>query len=122
MPLKAKILTPVLPRLAKEVEFSSDQYQRQSLTKAQMSTNAFDINDVKEQPGDNPNDVLFGSHYGVRTIELNRPNKMNSLDSSMARKIILRLKVYLFLLPLLIAYWKPICCRSGKNPSLPTSL
>lgn len=82
-----------------------------------MSTKPFDINDVKEQPGDDPNDVFFGSHYGVRTIELNRPNKMNSLDSSMARKIIMRLKVYLCSLPLLITHWKPIRYRSGKNPS-----
>lgn len=48
-----------------------------------------------EAPGDDPDDVLFGSHYGVRTIELNRPRKLNSLNSSMARKIISRLKVKL---------------------------
>ncbi|CAD0030972.1 unnamed protein product [Aureobasidium pullulans] len=45
-----------------------------------------------EQPGDEPNDVLFNSHYGVRTIELNRPKKLNSLNGSMARKILPRLK------------------------------
>lgn len=92
-----------------------------SLTEAQLSTKPFHINEIKERPSDNPNDVLFGSHYGVRTIELNRPNKMNSLDGSMARKIILRLKVYLTLLALcllnLIAHWKNLCCRNGKNPS-----
>lgn len=58
----------------------------------EMSTKTSDIIEIKEEPGDDPNDVLFGSHYGVRTIELNRLNKMNALDSSMARKIILRLK------------------------------
>lgn len=42
---------------------------------------------------DDPDDVLFGSIYGVRTIELNRPKKLNSLDGSMCRKIIPRLQV-----------------------------
>ena len=45
-----------------------------------------------EQPGDEPDDVLFNSVYGVRTIELNRPKKLNSLNGSMARKILPRLK------------------------------
>jgi len=49
----------------------------------------------KEQPGDEPDDVLFHNIYGVRTIELNRPKKLNSLNGSMARKIIPRLKVRL---------------------------
>lgn len=46
----------------------------------------------RELPGDEPNDVLFNSRYGVRTIELNRPKKLNSLNGSMARKILPRLK------------------------------
>ena len=50
----------------------------------------------KEQSGDEPDDVLFHSIYGVRTIELNRPRKLNSLNGSMARKIIPRLKVGVF--------------------------
>jgi len=45
----------------------------------------------KEEPGDDPDDVLFNTFYGVRTIELNRPRKLNSLNGSMARKIIPRL-------------------------------
>ena len=45
----------------------------------------------RELPGDDPDDVLFNSHFGVRTIELNRPKKLNSLDGSMCRKIIPRL-------------------------------
>ncbi|KAH8705397.1 ClpP/crotonase-like domain-containing protein [Talaromyces proteolyticus] len=45
----------------------------------------------KELPGDEPDDVLFHSHYGVRLIELNRPKKLNSLNGSMARKILPRL-------------------------------
>ena len=42
---------------------------------------------------DDPDDVLFNSIYRVRTIELNRPQKLNSLNGSMARKIISRLRV-----------------------------
>jgi len=45
------------------------------------------------QPGDEPDDVLFNTLYGARTIELNRPKKLNSLNGSMARKIIPRLIV-----------------------------
>ena len=47
----------------------------------------------EELPGDEPDDVLFNSIYGARTIELNRPKKLNSLNGSMARKILPRLKV-----------------------------
>lgn len=39
-----------------------------------------------------PDDVLFNSVYGVRTIELNRPAKLNSLNWSMASKIAPRLQ------------------------------
>ena len=44
-----------------------------------------------ELPNDDPDDVLFNAIYNVRTIELNRPKKLNSLNASMARKIIPRL-------------------------------
>lgn len=47
----------------------------------------------KELPGDEPDDVLFNSIYGLRSVELNRPKKLNSLNGSMARKILPRLKV-----------------------------
>lgn len=46
----------------------------------------------KEIPGDEPDDVLFSSLYGVRTVELNRPKKLNSLNGSMVRKIMPRLR------------------------------
>ena len=46
----------------------------------------------KELPGDEADDVLFSSLYGVRTVELNRPKKLNSLNGSMVRKIMPRLK------------------------------
>jgi len=36
--------------------------------------------------------VLFASHFGLRTITLNRPKKLNSLNASMARKILSRLR------------------------------
>lgn len=47
----------------------------------------------KELPGDECDDVLFNSIYGIRSVELNRPKKLNSLNGSMARKILPRLKV-----------------------------
>ena len=44
------------------------------------------------QDGDEPDDVVFTNNYGVRSIELNRPTKLNSLNGSMARKIVSRLQ------------------------------
>ncbi|KAK8017575.1 ClpP/crotonase [Apiospora rasikravindrae] len=71
MPLKAKILDPrIAPR-------------------AQMSTKVNEV--IKELPGDEPEDVLFNNLYGLRTVELNRPDKLNALNGSMIRKIIPRL-------------------------------
>lgn len=46
---------------------------------------------VKELPGDEPNNVVFESRYGLRTVMLNRPKKLNSLNGSMIRKIVPRL-------------------------------
>ncbi|KAJ8130849.1 hypothetical protein O1611_g2779 [Lasiodiplodia mahajangana] len=46
---------------------------------------------IKELPGDEPQDVVFNNLYGLRTIELNRPDKLNSLNGSMIRKIVPRL-------------------------------
>ncbi|KAJ2992526.1 hypothetical protein NUW58_g2137 [Xylaria curta] len=46
---------------------------------------------IKELPGDEPLDVVFNNLYGLRTIELNRPAKLNSLNASMIRKIVPRL-------------------------------
>ncbi|KAH1297009.1 hypothetical protein KXX11_007572, partial [Aspergillus fumigatus] len=71
MPLRAKVTNPAFGAAAK------------------MST-APEL--PKELPGDEPDDVLFSSLYGVRLIELNRPKKLNSLNGSMARKILPRLK------------------------------
>ncbi|KAH4185277.1 3-hydroxyisobutyryl-CoA hydrolase [Parastagonospora nodorum] len=47
---------------------------------------------LKAQQDDDPDDVTFTNNYGVRSIELNRPKKLNSLDGSMVRKIIPRLQ------------------------------
>lgn len=46
---------------------------------------------IRESRYDEPEDVLFNSLYGVRTIELNRPKKLHSLNGSMIRKIVPRL-------------------------------
>lgn len=46
---------------------------------------------IKELPGDQVNDVVFESRYGLRTVMLNRPEKLNSLNGSMIRKIVPRL-------------------------------
>jgi len=45
----------------------------------------------KPRDGDEPNDVVFNSLYGLRSIELNRPGKLNALNGSMIRKIAPRL-------------------------------
>ncbi|MCJ1356778.1 MAG: hypothetical protein MMC33_006774 [Icmadophila ericetorum] len=72
MPLRAKIQNPAIAGSA-----------------ANMSSG---VPIPQEEPGDEPDDVLFNTLYGVRLIELNRPKKLNSLNGSMARKIIPRLK------------------------------
>lgn len=41
---------------------------------------------------DDPDDVVFKSLYGLRSIELNRPQKLNSLNASMIRKILPRMR------------------------------
>ena len=47
---------------------------------------------IRELPGDEPEDVLFDTLFGVRTIELNRAKKLHSLNGSMIRKIVPRLQ------------------------------
>ena len=47
---------------------------------------------IKELSGDEKEDVLFDTLFGVRTIELNRPAKLHSLNGSMIRKIVPRLQ------------------------------
>lgn len=60
---------------------------------------------TRSREGDEPDDVLFHSLYGVRLVELNRPAKFNALNASMARKILPRMKVgepiyiYIYIFP-----------------------
>ncbi|KAF2863227.1 3-hydroxyisobutyryl-CoA hydrolase mitochondrial precursor [Piedraia hortae CBS 480.64] len=75
MPLRARITSPAF---AAAQSFSSSQMQSDDIA-------------TKELPGDEPRDVLFGAINGLRTITLNRPKKLNSLNGSMARKILPRL-------------------------------
>jgi len=79
MPLRAKITNPAFSTSARRQAFAEGE---------ELKSLAY----PKEEPGDEPDDVLFSSVYGVRTIELNRPKKLNSLNGSMARKILPRLK------------------------------
>ncbi|KAI0457119.1 enoyl-CoA hydratase/isomerase [Xylaria acuta] len=72
MPLRAKIPDPRIG------------------SRAQMSTSPVSET-IRELPGDEPRDVVFNNLYGLRTIELNRPGKLNSLNASMIRKIVPRL-------------------------------
>ncbi|KAJ8122466.1 hypothetical protein ONZ43_g1350 [Nemania bipapillata] len=72
MPLRAKVLNPTIG------------------SRAQMSTSP--VNEtIKELPGDEARDVVFNNLYGLRTIELNRPEKYNALNASMIRKIVPRM-------------------------------
>jgi 3-hydroxyisobutyryl-CoA hydrolase len=47
---------------------------------------------IRELPEDEKEDVLFDTLFGVRTIELNRPKVLHSLNGSMVRKIVPRLQ------------------------------
>lgn len=51
-----------------------------------------DLERLAERPDDEPEDVVFETLYGLRTIELNRPKKFNALNASMVRKIAPRLR------------------------------
>ncbi|KAG9233010.1 mitochondrial 3-hydroxyisobutyryl-CoA hydrolase-like protein [Amylocarpus encephaloides] len=75
MPLRAKIINPALAVKA-QMAFKS--------TSAASKTDSGMVNDDE--------DVLFDSLYGLRTIELNRPNKLHSLNGSMIEKIVPRLQ------------------------------
>jgi len=61
---------------------------RTSMGARSVSTEAANL---RELPDDEPNDVVFESKYGLRTVMLNRPKKLNSLNASMIRKIVPRL-------------------------------
>ncbi|KAK5137302.1 hypothetical protein LTR08_000272 [Meristemomyces frigidus] len=65
---------------------------RASITHPAMARSFAASTAIKELPTDEADDVLFASHHGLRTITLNRPKKLNSLNGSMARKIVPRLQ------------------------------
>jgi hypothetical protein len=48
---------------------------------------------VKQDPENDPDDILLAKENGARILTLNRPSKLNSLNGSMAKKLLLRLKV-----------------------------
>ncbi|KAK5791382.1 hypothetical protein VI817_006691 [Penicillium citrinum] len=95
MPLRAKVTNPAFRAAASVRLFEGCLWRDiQSDTDYWKLSTTPDI--PKELPGDEPDDVLFNSIYGLRSIELNRPKKLNSLNGSMARKIFPRLKVSQF--------------------------
>ncbi|KAH8668018.1 ClpP/crotonase-like domain-containing protein [Tricladium varicosporioides] len=105
MPLKAKIANPAL---AGRTQQMSTEPGKGSVLHTPLSDtvagrgdreDARKRNEVKESeqvisewPGDEPEDVLFDSLFGLRTIELNRPKALHALNGSMIRKIVPRLR------------------------------
>ena len=89
MPLRAKIADNMGSKMVRCLRRLSAW-----LTRIEYSTYKVEDN-VWPLPEDDPDDVMFSSIYGLRTIELNRPNKLNSLNGSMARKVVARLLVRL---------------------------
>ncbi|QSZ37296.1 hypothetical protein DSL72_009390 [Monilinia vaccinii-corymbosi] len=83
MPLRSKVINPAFGGRAQMATASNIQPEVESYAQA---TN------IKELESDEKEDVLFNTSYGVRTIELNRPSKLHSLNGSMIRKIIPRLQ------------------------------
>ncbi|OAA74084.1 Crotonase, core [Cordyceps fumosorosea ARSEF 2679] len=65
--------------------------QRASSTPSGVRQLSSEALQIKELPGDEIDDVVFQNKYGLRTILLNRPKKLNSLNGSMIRKIIPRM-------------------------------
>lgn len=58
----------------------------------QTSKPGKEVEVIKELEGDEKDDVLFNTLFGLRTIELNRPKKLHSLNGSMVRKIVPRMQ------------------------------
>ncbi|PYH82579.1 ClpP/crotonase [Aspergillus uvarum CBS 121591] len=68
---------------------------RAKVTNRAFTASATNMKGVsKGAPTPAQDDVLFGSLYGVRLIELNRPEKLNALNWSMVNKITPRLQEY----------------------------
>lgn len=93
MPLRAKITNAAFQSDSNDQVMSLRKLLRlHDADLAQQNTHCNDLIVITELPSDPPNDVLFNSTYGLRTITLNRPSKLNSLDGSMIRKIVPRLQ------------------------------
>ncbi|KZZ96594.1 Crotonase, core [Moelleriella libera RCEF 2490] len=76
--------------------FNTAQQQQQQQQLRVMGTRgahslSSEATTLRELPGDEADDVVFESRYGLRTVMLNRPKKLNSLNGSMIRKIVPRL-------------------------------
>ncbi|KAL6924769.1 hypothetical protein ACHAPO_005457 [Fusarium lateritium] len=82
----ANVTSRSLPRSFNMVQ--QEKVLSSSLGARQLSSEATRI---RPKNGDEDGDVVFASKYGLRTIMLNRPTKLNSLNSSMIRKIVPRL-------------------------------
>ncbi|KAL2118394.1 hypothetical protein VTJ04DRAFT_8054 [Mycothermus thermophilus] len=80
MPLRAKLLSD------KDLQSLGLGPKQQRYISTEQAHEMF-----KPREGDEPEDVLFNSLYGLRSIELNRPSKLNALNGSMIRKIAPRL-------------------------------
>ncbi|KAA8568001.1 hypothetical protein EYC84_008426 [Monilinia fructicola] len=83
MPLRAKVINPAFGGRAQMATASDVPSEGISYAQAE---------NIKELESDEKEDVLFNTLYGVRTIELNRPAKLHSLNGSMIRKIVPRLQ------------------------------
>ncbi|KAG4026432.1 hypothetical protein MFRU_041g00760 [Monilinia fructicola] len=83
MPLRAKVINPAFAGRAQMATASDVPSEGISYAQAE---------NIKELESDEKEDVLFNTLYGVRTIELNRPAKLHSLNGSMIRKIVPRLQ------------------------------
>ncbi|EHL00473.1 putative 3-hydroxyisobutyryl-CoA hydrolase, mitochondrial [Glarea lozoyensis 74030] len=81
MPLRAKVIHPAFAGKAQMATEASGLDRRHSEQEV-----------IKELPEDEKEDVLFDTIFGLRTIELNRPKKLHSLNGSMIRKILPRLQ------------------------------
>ncbi|KAK3936145.1 ClpP/crotonase-like domain-containing protein [Diplogelasinospora grovesii] len=60
---------------------------RAKMLPQQQTASISTSNPFQPRAEDEPEDVLFNSLYGLRSIELNRPKKLNALNGSMIRKI-----------------------------------
>ncbi|KAK6585008.1 hypothetical protein PZA11_003232 [Diplocarpon coronariae] len=89
MPLRAKIKNPAFT-VGGRAQISTAPPQEESYSRSIKVEPTPEI--IKELEGDEPEDVLFDTLFGVRTIELNRPKVLNSLNGSMVRKIVPRLQ------------------------------